>query len=352
MNNRNRALKRLYTDVFKGAEDYIPLIVRPPCPEAPTVDQMWNDLGRAVAKAASGFEPQAQVGSDWVPSLNVGLYQGIAISSLFGVEIVKLDEYEPICKSGKKSLNEFLKMGIPKIEGPVIDRMFADVRIAQKILSEQDYLLSFPPTSSPFDLAQMMLGEEFLLSLITAPDAAKQFLFNLAELCVSITEMIKSEMGQDKDEYITNRGIFFPGLRLPCDAIVNFSPAMLSEFVLPTLDILGKNFGSLCIHFCTEPAPSAHVLGVLLESDYIAAVDNWQGPDAFLGDDAPARMQDKIAILTDVDLTTPEKIDEFLSREPVRDVPRKGGRGMVAATNVASVEEGKKVYDYWQKLMA
>lgn len=350
MNDRNKRLKQLYTDVFGGQTDCIPLIVRPPCPGVPTIDELWDNLSGALAKVSGTLKPQAEVGSDWVPSFNVGLYQGIAIPSLLGAEIVRLGGFEPICKHGSKSLDEYLDVGVPRIEGAIIDRMLADLRTAQEVLSEQGYMLSFPATASPFDLAQMMLGEEFLVALVTEPDKAKKFLFNLAELAVSITKLVMSQMDQHKDDYITNRGIFFPGLRLPCDAIVNFSPDMVREFVLPTLEVFGNVFGSLCIHYCTKPAPSGHVLPVLVESDCIGAVDNWQGPDSFIGDDAPARMQAKIAILTDIDLTTPGKIDEFLSQEAVRDVPRKGGRGLVVATNVESVDEGKRVYEDWQKL--
>ena len=72
---------------------------------------------------------------------------------------------------------------------------------------------------------------------------------------------------------------------------------------------------------CTDPAPSRHVLPVLCESEHITAIDNWQGPDVFLDEGAPAWFQDRIAVITDVDLGTPEQMDRFMDWELVRSVP-------------------------------
>ncbi len=49
----------------------------------------------------------------------------------------------------------------------------------------------------------------------------------------------------------------------------------------------------------------------------------------------PDRMQSRVAVLGDVDLRTPEKMAAFLAREPVRDVPRVGGRGLILHTAAA-----------------
>ena len=84
---------------------------------------------------------------------------------------------------------------------------------------------------------------------------------------------------------LTCRGMYFPGVRMPFDSIVNLSPDTIRDLVLPMLPDLSKAFGGLCMHFCTAPAPAGHVLPVLLESDAVVAVDNWQGPDVFIGDD-------------------------------------------------------------------
>lgn len=66
--DNNQRLKDMYLRVFKAQGDYIPLMINPPCPDAPTVDELWNDLQSAVSRAAKGLAPKQQVGSDWIPS--------------------------------------------------------------------------------------------------------------------------------------------------------------------------------------------------------------------------------------------------------------------------------------------
>lgn len=351
MNHGYPELVGLYTDVFHARTGSIPLLVNPPLPESPTVDELWNNLPGAVQKCGQALRPKVEIGSDWIPSLSIGLYQCICVPSLFGAKVIKLDGSEPICSQCIDDIGSVLKKSPPAVKGPVIDRMLGDVRKAQDILEKFGFMLSFPVTSSPFDLAQLMVGEEFFIEMVHNPAGAKEFLFYLADLCIDAARLVKREMSQGDKDYLTNRGMYFPGYRLPCDSIVNYSPQMLREFVLPVLDRFCDAFGPLCIHFCTEPSPSGHILPVLLESESVLAVDNWQGPDVFIRKDAPAALQDKIAVVGSLDLSDAEKMDTFLKSDPVRMVPRENGRGLVMATAVADVEEGKRVYEMWQNRM-
>ena len=64
-------------------------------------------------------------------------------------------------------------------------------------------------------------------------------------------------------------------------------------------------------------------------------------------------MQARVAVIGDRDLRTAGTMDEFLSWEPVRDVPRKGGRGLLLSTGGAdSVDAARAVYALWQAKLA
>lgn len=345
-------LKELYLRVFSGQEDYIPFIIKLPCPDAPTFEDYWHDLPGAVLKAAEKFKPRMQVGSDWIPTISAGMYQCISVPSLFGAEVVKLDGSDPLIHPCFKSIDEALEAGTPPVKGDIIDRMLKDVRAVHKSTTQQGYKLCFPATASPFDLAQLMLGEEFLISLVLTPEKAKTFLANLSKLAIEIINMVKTEMGEAKNEYNAAKGYFFPGFRLPSDAIVNYSPDILRDVALDTLKMFGKEYGNLCIHYCTEPAPSEHILPILLESEYVKAVDNHQGPDVFIGENAPTPLQDKITIASTTNLTTPEKMDELLAKDALQNVKRNGGRGFIVFTEAESVEHGQKLYQQWQERMS
>jgi hypothetical protein len=60
-------------------------------------------------------------------------------------------------------------------------------------------------------------------------------------------------------------------------------------------------------------------------------------------------MQDRISIVGDMDLASEEKMDAFFEWEPVADVPRKGGRGIVMAGWAPSLEDAKRLYAYWRE---
>ena len=341
-------LARFHERVFNAQEDRIPLIVSPPCPDGPTGAELATDTEPAVVRAAYALRPKVDAGTDWIPTVVISWYQCIVVPSLFGAQPIVPEGSEPIVKPVFRSVSEAAAAGVPSVEGPLINTMFSTLDKALKSIPDS-FSVAFPPTASPFDLAQLLLpAEEFLAALITEPEASKKFLDNLSRLCIQVFQLVRTRINDAGMEHVTNRGLRFPGLRLPCDAIVNFSPDLIRQVVLPVLEEFQKHFGRLCIHYCTEPAPSGHVLPVLCESESVGAVDNWQGPNAFIGNNAPARMQSKIAVIIDTDLSTEEKINKFLDWEPIRTVPRKNGRGVVVHTSAESVDDAKRIYGIWR----
>jgi hypothetical protein len=340
-------LIRTYTEVFTGRTDYIPLLVNPPCRPLPTPYQLWRDTANSVRAAAAALAPRVAVGADWIPTVNISLFQLVTLPRLYGAEIIEQPGSEPICRRRFAALGEAIDAGSPKAEGPAVEEMLGVLRAAKAALPE-GFALSFPMVASPMDLAQLLIGDDFFVAMLDEPEKSLAFLMNLARGAVELIGVVKREMGQGKAEMITNRGMFFPGYRLAADAIVNLPPSLIRDMVLPVLAEFARAVGRLCVHYCSAPAPSAHVLPVLAESPNVAAVDTWQGVDVWIGESAPAAMQPRVALVGDADLSTPEKMDAFLARPPVRLVPRKGGRGIVMATGAPSIDDGRRVYDQWR----
>jgi len=342
----------LYQRAFAGQESRIPLIVSPPCQPLPKAPEYEADPAGAVRRAAAAVQPKVEVEADWLPFVSIANYQCILVPSFYGADRLHIPGSCDIVAPLFPTLEDAVAAGTPAPEGPLMDEMMTVLRAAKGALPG-GFSLCFPPCSSPFDLAQLLVpGEEFLTSLILKPALALRFLENLTTLCIQVLDTVRLELGGTLGEFVTNRGIHFPGLRLPCDAIVNFSPDLLRQFVLPILARFGERYGRLMVHFCTTPAPSAHVLPVLCESPHVGCVDNWQGTDVFLGDSAPAPMQSRVAVVGDVDLTTPAKMDAFLARDAVLNVPRQGGRTLVLSTRAASIDAARQLYATWQERVA
>lgn len=347
-------IQRLHDRVFRGEENDIPLIVSPRIDkpdgiEYPDSFAFKERTAESMARAAKLLQPKVDVGSDWIPTLTLSFYQSILVPSLLGAETVIQSGSEPMAKRVPFSMESLLDRPLPAIEGALVDEMLTMLQTALRHLPD-GFRLSVPIALSPFDIAQLMFGEELFILAMTEPALTRTILLQLADLCIAAVDRVKKEMGQPPEDYITSRGLFFPGLRLACDALVVFSPGLIRDMALPVLERFAKRYGKVCVHFCTAPAYAGHVLPVLLESEWVGAVDNWQGPDVFLGPDAPVRMQDKIAVITDVDLKNAAAMRGFLERDSVRNVPRKGGRGIVLGTSAQSVEDGKRIYDTWRSM--
>lgn len=340
----------LYADAFAGRTDRIPLIVTPKCGSGPSREELIHDTEAAVRKAAESLGPKAAVGADWIPSVNISWYQCIAVPSLLGARSVYPPGSEPIVEPIYRNAVEAAEAGVPPVGGPVIEEMLRTVDAALRGLPE-GFALSFPPVASPFDLAQLLLpGDEYLVALVEDPDALGRFLDNLATLCIQVLDLVRERLKGTPGEHVTNRGIWFPGVRLPSDALVNWPPESIRQVGWPVLERFGRRYGKLCIHYCSKPAPSGHVLPALCGCASVGAVDTWQGPDAFIGDTAPGRMQSQVSLVFDMDLSSDEKIKAFLANEAVRGVPRKGGRALVLGAGASTVEEGKRIYERWRAL--
>ena len=347
---RELETRDLYARVFAGEEDRIPLIVTPKSSSKPTAEELMADPGAAAKRACDRMADKVEVDADWIPSIGLGWFQYITVPSLYGAKPIYLDGSSPIFEPLFESVAEAARADSPALTSPMFDRMTATFDALQEALPEGFYL-HFAPTVSPLCIAQFMVPRtDFLEALYLEPDAALTFLMNLTEVCIETIKVIRKKL-KAKNLYgmITNRGIYYPGWRLPCDSLVNLSPEHLRVFALPFLERFGEELGQLCIHYCSKPAPSEHVLPVLCESDHVSAVDTWQGPDAFMGDDAPGRLQSKVALLFDVDLSTPQKMDSFLDWEPVRTVPRRNGRGIVIHTTAPTAAEGRRIYEAWRE---
>jgi hypothetical protein len=346
---RPAALCDLYERVFSGQEDRIPLVVTPTCPPSPSREELVTDTASAVKKAAESAAPKVAAGTDWLPCVCIAWYQNTAVPSVFDAPTAPVEGAFPIARPVFQTIAEAAAAGKPDIDTKTVSEMLRTVETAVQALPE-GFSLSFPATVSPLDLALLLLpAEVFLVSLLTEPDAAHAFLSNLTDLCIDVERLVHQRLGSPVSERVTCRGIYFPGFRVPCDAIVNLSPGLIRAFALPMLSRFANAFGKLCLHVCTAPAPAGHVLPALLESDAVAAVDNWQGPEVFLGDDAPSRLQSKIAIITDTDFSGEKDMDAFLDCGAVHDVPRRGGRGLVVHAKTDSVDSAKRLYASWRE---
>ena len=132
----------------------------------------------------------------------------------------------------------------------------------------------------------------------------------------------------------SNPFLFYPkGFNLP--------PRMIREIMHPLYRKFEQEFGSVMLHYCCLPAPSAHVAPALAGNSGISAVDNWQGYRTLLNEND--FFQTAVAVCTDVNkneiLNGSIFKDEFIMFDR---------RPLVVSTSVENADEGKRVYEIWR----
>jgi len=136
-------LAGLYTRVFNGEEDRIPLVVAPPCGEMPAPGAYVTDTAEAVRRAAEAMQPKREVGADWIPSVVIANYQATVVPSFFGAEPVTPPGSCAIVMPLFRTIEEAVDAGVPPPESRLYDEMMRVLRDAKAALPE-GFHLSFP----------------------------------------------------------------------------------------------------------------------------------------------------------------------------------------------------------------
>ena len=335
-------MKELHLKVFNREVNYIPLLVNvKPKVDVPcfTEYEKMQDPKKALEQRIAIFRETKKVKSDIVPFIESNFID-VLIPSIFGSEIFNVP--------GGSSSGKLLYNDIYETEKIYINDIFrgemenAVIHLEYLSKNAPDYFYVNPPRPmSPLDYAVVMRGGEFYLDLITEPELSINFMEKINEVTIKTAKYLKKIINQPMDECVTIRGLFFPGIRMTGDAVVNLSPEMIESIMCPFYKKFKKEFGNVMLHFCCTPAPSTHVAPALAKGGGICAVDNWQGYKTMF--DEEDYNQETLAVCTDVNK------NEILSGKVFGDLflmNRK--RPLFVSTNVESAEEGKKVYDIWQ----
>lgn len=336
-------MKELHYKVLKGETSYKPLMVNvKPAAAVPgytMYDNMLNPQNALEQRIASIGE-SVKVKSDIVPFVESNFME-VLIPSIFGAQM-------HIAPGGSVDIKPCFS-DIYATEKIHIDDIFKGemknaVRHLEYLKSNApDYLYVNPTRAmSPLDYAVVMCGGQFYSDLLIEPELSLNFMDIIADVTIKTVKHFKEIINQPLDECVSVRGLYFPGIRLTGDAIVNLSPDMIKNIMCPIYKKFEKEFGSVMLHYCCTPAPSTHVAPALAEGGGISAVDNWQGYRTLLDD--KNYFQEKLTVCTDVEcndiLDGNIFNDEFFMFEK---------RPLIVSTYVDSVEKGKKVYDTWRE---
>lgn len=339
--------KQMYFDVMRRKSDYIPLLIQlEKKPELFTHYEALLDPAKDLQEKMYHMEPMRGMKTDFVPAMESNFVECL-IPSLFGAEIFVAPDGSMDCKAIFHDVEDIENIQMPDLTGGYMDMAISNLKYLMK--HTPDWMtVQMSRMLSPLDAAIVLRGGDFFLDLVLEPEICAHFLAVITDTIIEVVKIFKEILGEPVNEQITVRGMYFDGLRLTNDSIVNLSPAMIEEFYFPCLKKFKEAFGNIMLHYCCTPAPSGHVIEALLNCNYVDAIDNWQGHETFFRSEA-FKLQEKISICTDIAYEDVLNFDEYIKDKTFFRVPRKNGRALIVGTTVKTVEEGNALYEQWQK---
>ena len=316
------------------------------------------------------------VGSDVLPAVGINHLGNAVIPTMFGARLIMpesssttIQDVGPEAYPVFEHIRQAAEAGLPAMDAglmPQLERFACFFR--QRLPA---WVRIVPPDGAgPFSTAMQLRGSGILADLVDDPERCRQFIDMCADVVVGVQQRLRRLVGLvEQDEHVTNFGILGAGLRLGEDSMVCLSPAMIRQFCVPAFARVNRLCGGRGhVHFCSLPhsryehiyralaeapavrraprvAPDAHadkgevaVISSQFAFEYYAQhLEELRGRlavESFYGSDAHASVRDRYGSFRDW-------ANDF--------VPRfKNASGLVLYFQVASVEEGREVWDAWQ----
>ena len=333
--------KKGYFDVINRASNYVPLIVNV-IPESGldfSNEECMDDPEKNIQRFADMYKLSMQVGSDLVPFIESCATECL-IPAIYGgkkhVPSLLLREVRPFIRNIYEAENFY----VDNIFCPVMESAIEHLKYTKDNAPEA--MVAVPPRPlSPLDYAVLMRGGDFYLDMAEEPELSAAFLNNIADTTIKAMNCFKELLGQKKDEWVALRGMYFPGIRISGDAVVNLSPGMIGKFMNPIFQKFADEYNAVMLHYCTTPSPSGHVIGSL--PDAVLCVDNWQGHETLFSTE-DEKYQTKIGVCTDIsaeDITGGSVFaNPFFTMK---------NRPLFVSVNAKTIDEGKCLYEVWNE---
>lgn len=322
-----------------------------------TLDQ-WLNPQVFMELQAKILRDTLEVGSDIMPSIAINHMGNALYSSVFGAKItVPQDKITSIQDSGPwvypalKSIEEVDDLSEPTIPSALIFEAERYMKFCREHLPSWVKVVS-PSKLGPFSLAELIRGSEFYLELASEPDRCRRLLELCTNSLIEIERYLREVVNQGSNEHYSEFAIRGPGLRIADDSIINISPDMIKQFVLPHIDRMAQAFGGLTyVHFCTlDKSRSEHVYPALADDRHVCAASSQFAFEYY--EKNVDNLEHNLAIESLYGNGIEYVIDKYGSFEKwaVDFVPRfKNRSGLILYFEVDSIDEGKTLWEIWQK---
>ncbi len=187
---------------------------------------------------------------DSVP--HIEMHTGTEIfAQAFGCKVHKSGDNMPFALHAITTPEEAMNIAVPKVmESPLADLFEFAHRVRQKV--GNDNILALPDIQSPLDIAALIWEKsEFLMALITDPDAVKILVKKTQTLLTEFLDLWFKEFGT---KYIAHYPNYYMegGFTFSEDEVGEFNSEMFREFCLDSINELSERYGGCGLHCCAN----------------------------------------------------------------------------------------------------
>ncbi len=312
---------------------------------------------RLFERQVTMLEDTISIGSDIVPVLGIKNYAVSIVPSIFGAKLISpgvdIDRIEDAGYWVEKLL-----VDIEDVEKLDSSKMQSELFL--DLMKQLEYYKRNSPSWAeiavmvigPFSIAELLRGSDIYLDMYDNPEYVHRLLQICTDTLIRCVELFRETLGYSNNvkEACTPFGMWYPGLRFGDDSIINLSPELIKEFVIPYYDKIARAFNcSIEVHFCTMPASlGEQILDGLLDSQNIKGISTQLGTLHY--EKNLMKIKNKLSVEAAYGHGLSyfsEKYGNFKNWASYIKMHFSNTSGLVLYTEVSSVEEGKRMLDEW-----
>lgn len=354
-------IEQLHTNAFSWRkQDHIPLgihVVNPQHSKGLSYPDIWLKPEILLEVQAKQFVDTLEVGSDLLPVIGINHFGDVVPPSLFGAKRhmpdginANLHDIGPTSLAVFSDIRQVENIAEVSLDGGLMPEVECFAQFYRENLPDWVNIVG-PMPSGPFSMAMELRGSSILVDLVDEPALCKKLMRLCAQAAVGIEKRFR-QIARTSPKYYTNFGVVGTGLRLGEDSICNLSPAMIAEFGTGLFQQINQAYGGKGhIHFCSLPhSRFDHIYPTLRDMPEVAVVSSQFGFEYY--QEHLEELRGKLAVEAFYGDAYRYVVDKHGSFQAWANefVPRfKNESGLVLYMNVSSVDEGKRVWQAWQR---
>ncbi len=285
-------IRKLHLDTFAWQGDHIPMALL--CADETNTIHSYpgvEDPLPFLALKVRNLIECVSFGSDLIPTASLDYFGDCVLPSMLGCVIkmpsrgtaVKDAAYVgPWIKPVIKDIKEVWDLEMPGLNvGYCPAALEAAAFFREHLPSNVN--LSTIWKIEPFTLASLLRGTEIYMDCYDYPEEVHHLLDFCTDFFIMVERALRKVSGHSDTDNISHWGIVTPGIRLNGDTIINLSPLLFREFVLPRWKKLADAFGGpILTHYCsTYASKGLHLFDSVLDCPHVAGLSTQIGVEYY-----------------------------------------------------------------------